>query len=338
MTIDVLPSGKYRVRLSVNGKRTSKTFDHEPTKKEIKELLTDRILDSTNLPELTLEKAFKVYISDKSDILSPTTISGYIPAFDRLSPIIKIKKLKDIDSTLLQREINTLAKTYSWKSLKHSVSIVKAVLRYFDPNVTIRVTLPKKPKSEPYIPKEHEIQAILNEVKGTRYDIPIKLACYGLRVGEICALTPQDITLTPNGASVTVSKAKLKARNGKWVVKLPKTTESNRTVPIDRDLAEQILEEGRVYDGYPTSISNHLYTIEDRLGLERFSIHKFRHYFCSKCIDLGIDFMTIKKLGGWTSLQTIENIYAHVMNQDKKNATITNAIGSVINLGHEQIF
>lgn len=35
MTIDKLPSGKWRVRQMINGKRYTETFDHKPTKKEL---------------------------------------------------------------------------------------------------------------------------------------------------------------------------------------------------------------------------------------------------------------------------------------------------------------
>ena len=39
-----------------------------------------------------------------------------------------------------------------------------------------------------------QIKAVLDEVRDTRYYIPYRLAVYGLRRGEICAITALDIS------------------------------------------------------------------------------------------------------------------------------------------------
>lgn len=43
------------------------------------------------------------------------------------------------------------------------------------------------------MPSREDVKRILEEVKDTPYEIPITLACYGMRRSEICALHPEDI-------------------------------------------------------------------------------------------------------------------------------------------------
>ena len=82
----------------------------------------------------------------------------------------------------------------------------------------------------------------MDEVRDTRYYIPYRLAVYGLRRGEICAITALDIS---DANILTVNKDKVYNSEKKWVIKpYPKTTDSQRTIYIDdglRFLRENVL-------------------------------------------------------------------------------------------------
>lgn len=54
------------------------------------------------------------------------------------------------------------------------------------------------------IPSDDEVRKILEHAKGTGYEIPLILTCYGLRKSEICVLTSEDI----DGDVVSITKAK----------------------------------------------------------------------------------------------------------------------------------
>lgn len=76
-----------------------------------------------------------------------------------------------------------------------------AILDTFYPS--LRIPLPQKLKNEPYTPSRGDVRKILAEAKETPYEIPIALACYGMRRSGICALQIDDI----NRDTVHISKA-----------------------------------------------------------------------------------------------------------------------------------
>lgn len=100
------------------------------------------------------------------------------------------KNIDDITMIDVQTEINRLSKKCSPKSVSNHHGFISAVLGVFRPNLKLTTTLPQKVKNEPYIPSDNKMRKILEYSQGTEYEIPILLACYGLRRSEICALTP----------------------------------------------------------------------------------------------------------------------------------------------------
>lgn len=143
------------------------------------------------------------------------------------------------------------------------------------------------------MPLREDIKRILAEVSGTSFEIPIVLACYGMRRPEICALQLDDI----DGDIVHINKAMVLNENREWIIKTTKTTESTRDIIIPMDIAEKIRGQGYVYKGHPNSISDYLIKIEKRLDIPHFSIHKLRHYFASEMTALGIPEADILKMG-----------------------------------------
>ena len=171
-----------------------------------------------------------------------------------------------------------------------------------------------------YIPTDEEVKAILTWVKAKRPECytAFRMACYGLRRSEILAITPDDVKANV----LTINKAVVKDANNEWVVKATKTTDSNRTVMVDNALAKAI-KSGDLYKGHPNNLWRVLEAAQDNLGITHFSFHKLRHYFVSKCIDSGIDIVTIRAWVGHASNRMIDEVYAHKMNtQDKAKRMI----------------
>lgn len=139
------------------------------------------------------------------------------------------------------------------------------------------------------------------------FEVAILLACYGLRRSEICALTVNDL----HGNILTINKNKVQDKDGNWVIKTTKTTESTRTVVISPILADKIRKQGFIYQGAPNSITGHLNDVQDRLKIPRFSVHKLRHYFASKMSELGVPEADILKMGGWNSDYVMKTVYRH---------------------------
>ena len=126
-------------------------------------------------------------------------------ANNAISDKLKSMNVHDITMIDIQSEVNQMAKKHSPKTVRNYHGFISAVLGTFCPNLKIYTTLPQKVKKEPYIPSDEDVKKILNYARETGYEVPLILACYGMRRSEICALSPDDI----EGDIVHISKAKV---------------------------------------------------------------------------------------------------------------------------------
>ena len=328
MEIEKLPSGSYRLRQRVNGQRYSVTVDHKPSQKEAIELLAE-VMKDVVVDKASFRSAANKYISLKENILSPRTVREYKLYIDRLPEWFTSMNVSSMSADTVQQCVNELALGYSPKTVRSLHGFVSAVLRRARPHLTLNTTLPKLQKKSPYIPKKEDLKAILEVAEGTQYYIPIRLGCYGLRRGEICALELSDLT---DDNVLHITKDLVQTSKGDWVKKPPKTPGSVRDVLIDKELADRIRTQGYIFNGFPGTISNFLRRTQIKLGMERFSLHKLRHLFASVLLDKGYDMKTIQELGGWQGSETITNIYLHSLKlkDAEKRKQITADISSFI--------
>ena len=326
MKKEKLPSGSYRVRKMVNGKRVSFTFDHKPTNEEVETEVAKVKGNPLSLQTITFEEASKQYVDLKRNVLSEASIREYSRMCGRLPKWFQEIKICDIDQVVVQKLVNEMSKTLSAKTVCDRHAFVCAVLRLFNPSMVLYTTLPKKVRKEPYIPTHEEVKKIIDNSVGTQYHIALQLACYGLRREEICAVELPDLTEENGTYYLSINKALVQNENKEWVIDKTKTVYSVRTIVIDNELAEEILsevKEGRIFKGYPETIGTHLKRTQDKLGIEHFSMHKLRHYFCTTLAENNIDEATILALGGWKKGSTVmKEIYRHTNIQREKEKMI----------------
>ena len=317
MKIERLPSGSYRIRKMYKGKTYTVTFEHKPTQKEAM-LAMARELESTQekCKAMTFQAAAEEYIASKRNVLSPSTIKGYHAILKGTAEPFLSKNIHDITALNVQEEINRIAKERSPKTVRNHHGFISAVLGIFHPGLKLSTTLPQKVKIEPYIPTNSDIRKILDYSKGSMFEIPIMLACYGMRRSEICALECQDI----DGDVVHITKAKVLDEKRNWIIKTTKTTESTRDIIIPIELSDKIKNKGYVYKGHPNSITCYLFKAQDSLGIPRFSIHKLRHYFASEMSALGIPEADILRMSGWETDYVMKSVYRHSMIDKQENA------------------
>lgn len=317
MKIEKLPSGSYRVRKMYKGKTYTVTFDGKPTQKEAMIKMSKKLekVQEKN-KSMTFGIAADKYIEAKRNVLSPSTIRGYDGIIKVIPDSFKEKSIYDIEALDVQKEINRFSKDHSPKSVRNYHGFISAVLGMFCPSLKLNTTLPKRVKNEPYIPSDEDIKRILDYARGTEYEIPIILACYGMRRSEICALTPDDI----EGDVVTIDKALVQDENRNWHVKRTKTVESTRKIIVPADVAEKIKKQGYVYNGFPGKISDYLSRAQKKLDIQHFSIHKLRHYFASKMSAMNIPEADILKMGGWESDHVMKSVYRHSMIEKEEQA------------------
>lgn len=315
MKIEKLPSGSYRIRKMYKGQMYTVVFDYKPTQKEaVQAMATELDKVQEKHRNMTFEIAAREYIESKRNVLSPSTIRGYDSIIKCISPSFLDKNIHDLTALDIQTEINKLSKNRSPKTIRNHHGFISAVLGTFCPNLKLNTTLPQKVKKEPYIPSDEDIKKILERAAGTEYEIPIILACYGMRRSEICALTLDDI----DGDVVSITKALVQDENKKWITKSTKTTASTREIIIPEDVAQKIRNQGYIYKGYPNSITCFLFRTQDSLNIPRFSIHKLRHYFASKMSAMNVPEEDIMRFGGWETDYVMKGVYRHALKDENK--------------------
>ena len=321
LKVEELPSGSYRVRKQINKKTITLMFDRKPSQAEVLRLLAEK---AESIPTKgSFETKANEYIHLRDDVISPSTVPGYESMLRNLPEWFRMKDISYITQADIQKLVSEHSATHAPKTTHNVHGFISAVLGQFRPNMVIRTTLPQSVENEPYTPSYEEVKMILDASKDDdRYHIPFQLALMGLRRSEICALTPDDIS----DNLLTINKAKVKDKEGKWVIKTTKTRKSSRKIYIPDFLVEEIRKKGSVFDGYPNTILVALNRYQDKLGIPRFRLHDCRHFFCSYAHDQGVSDADIMATGGWASSFVMEKVYRHEMKAKESQEKIYNSI------------
>ena len=322
-----LPSGSYRCQIydytDEKGKRHYKSFTAS-TKKEAEYLATAyKLEESTSNNNLTIGKATEQYINNRLSILSPTTVRTYKGiAVNQISKIAKLK-IDSITQEQVQVFINSIAGTISPKTIRNVHGLLNAVIRTYRPNFSLKTDLPKKVQPDIHIPSDSEVRQLVSYAKGSELEVPILLAAFGpMRRGEICALKADDI----NGNIVHVKNAMVKAPDGSWVIKSPKTYSSDRYIEFPDFVIELLPKEGNITNLHPNMITDRFANLLKKAGLKHFRFHDLRHYSASILHAMGIPDKYIMERGGWSTSSTLKTVYQHTMRG--KNKEINNKINS----------
>lgn len=317
MKYDILPSGSYRYRKTLNGKRLTIVLPYLADDSELMVLFAEKIKEENIPSKGTFEYCANEYIEDRKNILSPSSIRTYKIHMNRLSSDFKSLNIKKINQEDVSREINKAYVNLSAKTVKTLHGFVASVLGAYRPELNLRTKLPVDKLKTQYEPKKDEIKLILNEVKGTRYSIPFQLGVLGLRRGEICSLDISDL----NGDKLTIHQNYVYDVDNKWKIKeTPKTEASNRTITIPNSLADEIREKGCIYDGHPNALNKAIHRIQKKLGIQEFKFHALRSYFASYCHAQGIPDADIMAMGGWATDSVMKSAYRKAMQESRQKS------------------
>lgn len=311
-----LPSGSWRIKIQVDGKRYSCTG---ATKKEAQEKAA-KIYAGFQMEKrspLTVGKAIDNYISSIEKILSPTTLEGYrVIRRNYLKPIMDLQ-LSDLTNAEIKNAIaqDSLAGR-SDKTLRNAHGLLSATLAEYRPDFVSHARIPKhKKKKDVRIPTEDELQRIWNEVKGSKYELPILLASWlGLRKSEIKGLKFSDVE---NG-TLHIQRAVVKSDIG-YTEKAPKTASGNRCIrlpePIEkliRDIPHESDDE-YIVKAAPNTIYNNFIAACKRANVEPCRFHDLRHFAASEAHSLGVPDKYIVERMGHATDNMLKTVYEHAM-------------------------
>ena len=313
MKIEKLPSGSYRVRKTIKGKTMNLTFKKRPTQREIEEEINRRL--GLHNGKLTFKDAATMYISSRTNTISPATIREYKGTLSRLDQRFTSLAIDEITQSDIQFLVNDLSSRLSAKTVSNYHGFVASILVEFRPDMIIRTKLPVRVNKKPYVPTNEEVKALIECAKGTQYEVPILLGCCSMRRGEICALTENDIDF--ENCIIHITKDMVMDENKNWVIKIPKTLASIRDIKVPSEIIESIKRNG-LYKGHPNSISDWMTKAEKRLGIPHFSLHKTRHFFVSVAHNKGESDADIMATGGWATDNVMIKHYRQARSTSEK--------------------
>lgn len=268
--------------------------------------------------DLTVKEAMEEYIKTKENVLSPSTIRGYISCINNYYSEIQDIKLRRLEFKDVQMWINNLSASKSPKTTRNANALLTATFEMFAPEIHFAPQLPAKKKTNLYCPSDTDIEHLLKYVAGRELELAILLAAFGpMRRSEICALTSDDI----HGNIITVNKAMVLTVDNQWIIKPPKTFSSNRDIEYPKFVIEKLKGiKGPLVKATPDQISNRFRRAIKFSGSPEFRFHDLRHYGASIMHAIGIPDQYIMERGGWKTDSVMKSIYRNTITEEMQKA------------------
>lgn len=269
-TLEMLKSGKWRVKYYLNGHRyATSAFDDKMEAERCRaELEAKRRAGTLKPPAAIKATNFKEYAhtwveqhrTSKGKALAPRTKAENLRMLNNGLSFFDSYSLTDIDAPLIRKWHAARCKNAGATTAGNEARVLKAILQtavndgVLEKNpVPGELTRSKTGKSH-RPPSVGELTQIVNHLQG-QWRVAVLIAAFGgLRAGELSALERQDITFNDDLATINVNK-QAQWVDGEWTLRPPKSADGIRFVALPAWIT-------------PT-IKNHLHKQVDRFPSSR---------------------------------------------------------------------
>lgn len=219
------------------------------------------------------------------------------------------------------------------KTVADTLSVIRRILEYGDEQNYGPVTRAKKiciKREEKELrvlscTEQDRLCAYLVEHLNDR-NLGILLCLFtGLRIGELCALTWDDISVADKTVHVhqTMQRIQTEDYTGgktKIIISTPKSKCSIRTIPLPEEIASILVnhkKHGYILTGStehfvePRTMQNHFKQVTEQSGIDPANFHALRHSFATRCVELGFDIKSLSEILGHASVNITMNRYVH---------------------------
>lgn len=159
----------------------------------------------------------------------------------------------------------------------------------------------------------------------------------GMRIGEVCALTWEDVDTDVGVIHVrrTIQRIYIiedGVRRTELILDTPKTKNSIREIPLSKDLLRILKPFKKIVNPSFFVLTNDAKPTEPRtyrsyyknlmkdLKMPKLKFHGLRHSFATRCIESNCDYKTVSVLLGHSNISTTLNLYVHPNMEQKKKA------------------
>lgn len=285
----------------------------------------------------TFKEIVRLWKTDKRQYVKKSTFAAYCLHLDNhLIPDFGNRTTIDEDS-VQKFVIRKLDSGLSQKYVKDMLVVMRMVLSFGDrlgmtDYKRIQVRFPTERKTEGIeVLSKKEQKKIIHYIKGNfsfrNLGILLCLSA-GLRIGEVCALTWDDIDISTGMINVTKTIQRIYIHEeGRGHTELhigsAKSVHSMRKIPMANEIMHIIRPLKRIVNGSYYILSNNAKPIEPRayrnyyqklmkeIGIPRLKFHGLRHSFATRCIESKCDYKTVSVLLGHSNISTTLNLYVH---------------------------
>jgi len=292
----------------------------------------------------TIAEIIKLWKTDKKQYVKKSSFSAYmllienhlLPAFGNRHNIEEA----DVQAFVFQK----LEQALSQKTIKDILIVLKMALKFGAKNKWIE---PKQFDIQFPTEREKHTIEVLSRANQKKVMTHIQehftfrnLGVYiclsaGIRIGEICALTWEDIDTDTGIISIrrTIQRIYIiedGTRKTELILDTPKTKNSIRDIPMSRDLIKILKPIKKIVNNSFFVLTNDVKPTEPRtyrsyykilmkeLGMPDLKFHGLRHSFATRCIESKCDYKTVSVLLGHSNITTTLNLYVHPNLEQKK--------------------
>ena len=296
------------------------------------------------IAENKFSKIVALWKEDKKQYVKRSTFAAYtllienhiLPSFGEMALVEE-----QVVQTFVFRKLN---EGLSHKTIKDILIVLKMILRFGAKNqmteyrqIDIKFPTERDKHSIDILNRSHQKQ-IMEYIRlhftFKNLGIYICLSA-GMRIGEICALTWDDLDVENGIIHVrkTIQRIYVIEEHRKYtevILDTPKTKNSIREIPMTKNLLKMIRPIKKIVNGNfyvltnepkptePRTYRNYYKQFMQSLGLPLIKFHGLRHSFATRCIESKCDYKTVSVLLGHSNISTTLNLYVHPNLEQKK--------------------
>ena len=349
-----------------NGNKRKKSWTSQK-KSEVKENLIEfkkqLLLNGTEF--IVENKTFRQFSEEwlKASLkpkLKPTSYERKISTLEnQVYKYIGGIQIDKLTHSQIQKMVNDLSDSgLSYSTVKKAYEAVSGCMRYYrihtrtSHNPCEGITLPelkRKDSSEIKFFTPEERKRIVEEAT-RKYETGVSvyrlgwafvlLLYSGMRIGELCALTWNDIDFENKTINICKNAIQVRERdengNSHYILETQNSTKTRsgmRIIPMTAKALTSLLELHKITGEYeyiitsssgkrirPTRLDRTFYQILEAIGLEKVGVHTLRHTFATMLFSNGCEVKIVSDLLGHSNTKITENIYIHLIQQQKINA------------------
>lgn len=347
---------------AIKGNKKLANAKLEEIKKQFQEEINSDNIDNEDILFIDYMKKWLKMISSS---VEPTTLNGYKGVVNgRMTDYFQNKKitLQNIKPKHIQEFYQFLLdEGLSGNTVKHYHANIRKALQYamktdiILSNPADKVDLPKIEEYKPKFYTSDEVKILLNEVIGTKLEIPVMIDCfYGFRRSEVIGLKWSAVDFEND--TITINHT-ITQSNGKLIIRdKTKTKSSKRSLPLEPIVKSFLLElkekqeknKELCGDSYnqeyleyicvdncgnlirPDYVTETFLKLLKKKKLKIIRFHDLRHTCASILLKNGANMKEIQAWLGHSNYNTTANLYAHLDTSSVCNTgkVITNVFGT----------